>query len=206
MRTRAYVLVLVTAVVVGVALGLVRGHGESEPAASEAALPKSGLELLRQTMSYEYKPYAGPAEMLDHSAVAVVGRVHHLQTAIVKDKLDGSGALIVAIDPTEEWKGDARAADRLVYFVLPRPKNLGLKTYEQAMPAGTEIVLFGGIHGPSTDFTSGDPGVTTYVPDPQGLFIAQADSTLENVWAEELTDELGDVYDLESLRDATLGG
>lgn len=103
--------------------------------------------------------------MLDHSTVAVVGRVHHLQTAIVRDEVDGRGALIVAIDPTEEWKGNAQAADGLVYFAVPRPKNLGLETYEQAMPAGTRIVFFGGIHEPATDFASGDPGVTTYVPD-----------------------------------------
>jgi hypothetical protein len=157
-------------------------------------------------MSYEFAPYAGPAEMLDHSTVAVVGRVHHLQTAIVRDELDGRGALIVAIEPTEEWKGNAQAADGLVYFAVPRPKNLGLEAYEQAVPAGTEVVLFGGIHGPATDFASGDPGVTTYVPNPQGLFFAQRGSGLENVWAEDLMHEWGDVHDLGSLRNATLGG
>lgn len=205
MRPRLFVSVLVAAVVIGVAFGPVRDGRDSEPGARKAVVPKSLTAILRQTSSYEYTPYAGPAEMLDNSAVAVVGRVHHLQTAIVKDEVDGRGALIVAIDTTERWKGNANAPDGLVYFVLPRPKNLGLETYEQAMPAGTEIVLFGGVHPPSTDFASGDPGVTTYVPDPQGLFVARPGSRIENVWAEEVTHEWGSVDDLDSLRKATLG-
>lgn len=111
----------------------------------------------------------------------------------------------MAIEPTEHWKGNARAADGLVYFALPRPKNLGTDAYEKAMPAGTEVVLFAGVHGPSTDFISGDPGVTTYVPDPQGLFVAEPGQRIENVWAQETSQAWGNVDDLDSLRSATIG-
>ncbi len=141
----------------------------------------------------------------DGEHYVVVGRVHHLQAAVVKDEIDGRGALIVAIEPTEHWKGNARAADGLVYFALPRPKNLGTDAYEKAMPAGTEVVLFAGVHGPSTDFISGDPGVTTYVPDPQGLFVAEPGQRIENVWAQETSQAWGNVDDLDSLRSATIG-
>lgn len=183
MRARVLVSTLLAAVIIGFALGLVPVGRDSGAGPPHAAPPTSVTALLRQTSSYEYTPYSGPAEMLAQSAVVVVGRVHHLQAAVVKDEIDGRGALIVAIEPTEHWKGNARAADGLVYFALPRPKNLGTDAYEKAMPAGTEVVLFAGVHGPSTDFISGDPGVTTYVPDPQGLFVAEPGQRIENVWA-----------------------
>jgi hypothetical protein len=205
MRSRVLVAVLMAAVVVGMALGLAPANRDSDLGVERAAVPNSVTSLLRQTSSYEYTPYSGPAEMLDQSDVAVVGRVHHLQAAVVKDEIDGRGALVVALDPTEEWKGTGRAHDGFVYFALPRPNNLGVGAYRQVMPAGTEVVLFGGVHTPSTDFVSGDPGVTTYVPDPQGLFIAEPGAEIENVWANEVAQAWGDIGDLDSLRTATLG-
>lgn len=205
MRARLLVSLALAAVVVGVVLGLARDVRDGEAAAERAAVPSSAAALLRQTVSYEYTPYSGPAEMLDQSAVAVVGRVHHLQAAVVKDAVDGRGALVVALEPTEQWKGDGRAADGLVYFSLPRPKNLGVGAYQRIMPAGTEVVLFGGVHAPSTDFVSGGPGVTTYVPDPQGLFVGQPGARIENVWAAEVSRAWGDVDDVASLRRSALG-
>lgn len=44
------------------------------------------------------------------------------------------------------------------------------------------------------------------MPDPQGLFVGASGSDLENVWAEDVAHDWGDVHDLESLRAATLGG
>ena len=170
----------------------------------EAASP-GFVEMLRVTSSYSYIPYADPKAMLDGVDVAFVGTVQNLSTAVVADELDGQGALLVGLKPAELWKGTPETKDGLVYISLPRPKNVDLSTYEAAVPIGTEFVVFGLDHPPSTRFATGDPGVTAYVPEPQGLYVADPPSKLINVWADDVTSsEWANIDSVDDLRAAVL--
>lgn len=205
MRARLFVIVLAVAAATGLVLGAVASGSIGYHKPGEVAASQGAVHLLRQTASYEYNPFADPAAMLDAVDVSVVGKVDHLETAVVKDELDGQGALLVAIKPEEIWKGSPATESGLVYFAVPRPKNLDVATYETALPVGTEVVLFGVMHATATDFSSGDPGVTTYVPVPQGLFIAEPAAELENVWAEDaVSNEWADTNSIAELRNAAL--
>lgn len=143
--------------------------------------------------------------MLDGVDLVFVGTVQDLSTAVVADELDGQGALLVGLRPEEVWKGTPETKDGLVYVSLPRPKNVELSTYEAALPAGTEFVFFGVVHPPSTRFATGDPGVTAYVPEAQGLYVAEPPSKLTNVWADDITtSEWASLDSVEDLRRAAL--
>ncbi|NUT35334.1 MAG: hypothetical protein HOV79_19955 [Hamadaea sp.] len=191
--------------VAGVILATLTAAGcSSAPEAPPAAPAKKPeiVQLLRQTMHFEYTPYANPAAMRDAVDVAVLGTVEDITLAVVADELNGQGALVVALRPTEVWKGKPAKRGDLLYFVLPRPKNLGIDVYDTALPTGSQVALFGVDHPPATQFTSGDPGVTTYVPVPQGLFL-YGPSGLENVWSEEApAGEWAGTRTLDGLRDA----
>ncbi len=205
MRARLYVTVLSVAAATSLVVGTVISHGSDNHGPGEAAARQGVVYLLRQTASYEYKPFADQAAMLDAVDVSVVGKVDHLETAVVNDELDGQGALLVAIQPEELWKGSPATEAGLVYFAVPRPKNIEADVYRTALPAGTDVVLFGVVHPPATNFSSGDPGVTTYVPVPQGLYIDEPAAGLQNVWAEDLgSDGWPDTATIGELRDAAL--
>jgi hypothetical protein len=163
---------------------LTAGCSSTEADSADATAKPGIVQILRQTASYEYTPYASPRAMRDAVDVAVVGIVEHVAAAVVRDELNGQGALVVALRPTEVWKGVPETRSGLVYFVVPRPNNVGVDVYRTALPKGSRVVMFGVDHAPATDFTTGDPGVTTYVPVPQGLFL-YGPAGLENVWAEE---------------------
>lgn len=192
-------------VLAGVILATLTAGCSSAPTAEPAAAPAKKpeiVQLLRQTMHYEYTPFATPRAMRDAVDVALVGTVEEISLAVVQDELNGQGALIVALRPSEVWKGKPAKRGDLVYFALPRPKNLGLDVYSTALPKGSQVALFGEHHPPATTFTSGDPGVTTYIPVPQGLFL-YSPRGLENVWAEEApAGEWADTVTLAGLRAA----
>ena len=163
---------------------LTAGCAANEADSADAAANPGIVQMLRQTVSYEYTPYASPRAMRKAVDVAVVGTVDHIAAAVIRDELDGQGALVIALRPTEIWKGVPETRSGLVYFVVPRPKNVGVDVYRTALPKGSRIAMFGVDHPPATDFATGDPGVTAYVPVPQGLFL-YGSAGLENVWAEE---------------------
>ena len=164
------------------------------------------VHLLRDTTSFRYTPYASPSAMLADVDIVVVGQVDHVATAIVADELDGTGALVVAVRPTEVWKGQPANKSGLIHFAVSRPKNLGLDVYKPALPAGTQVILFGVDHPPSTNFSSGDPGVATYTPVPQGLFLPDKVGELQNVWGQDtIGDEWAGTESLVGLRAAALG-
>jgi hypothetical protein len=183
---------------------LTAGCASNGADSTEAAARPEIVQMLRQTASYEYTPYASPRAMRDAVDVAVVGTVDHVAAAVVRDELNGQGALVVALRPTEVWKGMPETRSGLVYFVVPRPNNRGVGVYRTALPKGSQVAMFGVDHPPATDFTTGDPGVTTYIPVPQGLFL-YGPAGLENVWAEEAVGgDWADTHSLAGLRATVL--
>ncbi len=187
------------------AAALLAGCSSGAREAEVAGTRPDFVQMLRQTSSYSYVPYVDPGAMLDGVDVVFVGTVQDLSTAVVADELDGQGALLVGLRPEEVWKGSPDTKDGLVYVSLPRPKNVELSTYEAALPAGTEFVVFGIVHPPSTRFSSGGPGVTAYVPEAQGLYVAERPSKLTNVWADDITSsEWAGLDSIEDLRKAAL--
>src|SRR4029453_8410773 len=128
MRMRAF------ATVASVVLAtLTAGCASNGADSTEAAARPEIVQMLRQTASYEYTPYASPRAMRDAVDVAVVGTVDHVAAAVVRDELNGQGALVVALRPTEVWKGMPETRSGLVYFVA-RPNNIGVGVYRTALP------------------------------------------------------------------------
>lgn len=189
----------------GILAAFLAGCSSGAPEREVAGARPGFVEMLRLTSSYSYVPYVDPKAMLDGVDVVFVGTVQNLSTAVVADELDGQGALLVGLRPAEMWKGAPETKGGLVYISLPRPKNVELSTYEAALPLGAEFVVFGVDHPPSTRFATGDPGVTAYVPEPQGLYVAEPPSKLTSVWADDITTSAwANVDSVEDLRAAAL--
>lgn len=134
----------------------------------EVPLPADG-DLLLGCVIYEYEPFAHPSELMASADITVVGDVVSVDSANIGDDLEGQGAAIVGLRPTEWWRDDPDRTGDTVYFALQRPKNFDAEIYRYALPLGTRVVLFG--HDMHQTFTEGDPGATVYDPGPQGLLI-----------------------------------
>ncbi len=167
----------------------------SEPAAgrSSAGQPSASsvgelVSLLQQTTSYSFIAYPDPAAMLQDVDLAVVGAVTSVDAAMVADELDGQGAVIVGLETTEVWKDDPERAKGPVYFWFLRPKEFDIGMYREALPPGTEVILFGWEVADRVKFSSGAPDATIYDAAPQGLYLPVPADGLVNVWGEDIKD------------------
>ena len=146
--------------------------------------PLDALTLLRNTVSFSYTGLASPAELLQVSDVALVGEITSVDAALLKTEMEPHGAVIVGLTPTEVWK-DEYAPSETVYYWFDRPKNLNAAVYREALPLGTEVVLFADRNGTfdSARFLGKVPA-QILSPYPQGLFLATGAGTIESVWAD----------------------
>lgn len=162
------------------------------------------VSLIRQTVSYDYEPFATPAALLDDAGISVLGRIDHVDGALVDDGVEETGAVIVALSVDETWKDDPARSSDLVYYLIRRPTNLDVSLYRQALSRGTRVTMFG--YQGVEELTEGDPGDVFYDPAPQGLIIEISPSETINVWGAEVdTAGWSGVDTISDLRAATVG-
>lgn len=142
------------------------------------------IELLRATVSYAYVPFPSPAAQLVEADVALVGKVVSVEGTLLAAELEPRGAVIVGLRPVDVWKENRAATGEVVYYWFDRPKNLDESIYQEALPIGTPVVMFG------VDSSLSDENLTTkqrivYTPLPQGLYLPTPDGSIENVWGHE---------------------
>lgn len=142
------------------------------------------FDLLRNTVSYSYHPYETPNDMLEAADVVISGEIVSVDTALIADDLESAGAVIVGVRPSEEVKRTFGDPGDVVHYWIDRPKNLDAAVYQEALPLGTRVVLFGMETKTSSDtrFVTPVPS-TVFTPDPQGLFLAAPGDELVSVWA-----------------------
>lgn len=146
--------------------------------------PASVINLLRDTVHFNHIPYADPSAMRRAVDIAVVGEVSSVEPAVLADEFQGQNVVVIGIAPLETWKAPAGSA-KTVYFWFHRPRSTEISFYQQALPAGTKLALFGFDTSASRKFTSGSPPSTAYEPAPQGLYLPTANSRIANVWGQE---------------------
>lgn len=161
------------------------------------------VELMRKTTSFEYDPYPTPGDMLEAVDIALVGEVVSVDPAL-QEMEEGPpiGAVLVGLQPSELWKDDAAQSGDVVYYWFTRPTNLDIGLYQEGLPEGTEVVLFG--HDATDNVSFTDSGVKLdnyYSADPQGYFIEEAEDRLVNVWAADIaSSEWGGISNIDDLR------
>lgn len=165
------------------------------------------VDLLRNTVAYSFKPFETVSQMLAAVDVAVIGKIVSVDMAMVGDESEPSGAAIVGIEPTREIKRAFGNAGDIVYYWIDRPANLGQEVYGDALPIGTEVVLFGLEIASTSDtrFLTPAPDLV-FAPVPQGLFLSAPGDPLVNVWGEDGTGWSGLDSPEEVTRAATEGG
>ena len=152
----------------------------------EEGKTQSAVTLLRATNSFAYPPYRTPVAMLKEMDVVVHGEVVSVEEALTEHPDEPGGAIIVGLQPVEEWLRRAGDPGETVHFWFSRPTNVDENVYREAFPMGTEIVLFG-----QNVVTSSDIRFATEVPDlvfapvPQGLFIADNTGAFVSVWGDD---------------------
>ncbi len=196
--------------VVGLAAVLVLAGCSSGTSDTEADVKVNStedlIELMRDSVQFEYEPYATPKAMLDGVDVALVGDVVSVDSALQElEEGPPIGAVVVGLEPREIWKDDPSRSGDVVFYWFSRPTNLDISLYRKGLPVGTEVVLFGQDATGRVTFAEGDPGTTMYDPWPQGLFIPAGENRLVNVWAEDIaSSDWPEISNVEDLR-AALG-
>lgn len=161
---------------------------------NDAAVTADGIELMRDTVSFEYESYDTPDDMLKDVDMALIGEVISVDLAFEDMEPEPSGVVIVRLRPTEVWKnGPSRSGD--VYYYFYRPNNVGVDPYRKALSEGTRVVLFGndatadpppdgeGHDAEPVEFAESNVEFDTiYSANPQGLFIETPEDRLVNVW------------------------
>lgn len=156
--------------------------------------------LLQTVTSFDFEPFKSPRDLLD--AADIVVRGHVTSVADGRSEGDPKGApshfVVVGLTPDEMFKTDAGRTGKLVYFEVERPDNFSASTYQEALPKGSSILLFGFNHDKGTyqpvqdNYAGREVGSTIYAPSPQGLFQLTTDQSL--VPAMVTTDDLGTAW------------
>jgi hypothetical protein len=163
--------------------------------------PEELAQFIRATVSYDYEPVANPGILRRQSDIAVVGRVASVEDALLKTDAENTGGVLVSLTVDETWKDDPARQSELVHYVIPRPTNIDVALYRDALPVGTRVVLFG-YHTVET-LVTGQPADVVYDPAPQGLIFESGPGRAVNVWGDEV-DNAGwqNVHSIDDLRGA----
>jgi hypothetical protein len=159
----------------------------TEPEAESAAAPRAQaqeklVENLRAGISFEYVPFATPAEAERDADVVVAGRVRSIEPALMNNEVGQEGTALLELVPTNVWKSRApgRAEAEPVRVLLYRARNAPIEPYREALPEGTQIVVFGYLRE-GIDFDGDIPDGSAYELAPQSLHLPVGNQ-LVNVW------------------------
>lgn len=181
---------------------LMTGCQASDPRSNAPDVEKlHAVELMRKTNSFMYTPYRTPANMLDEVDVGIVGEVTSVDVSLIEDVDDAEGAVIIGLEPIEEWKRAVGDPGDTVYFWVSRPANVGESVYREAFPPGMRIALFGFDAAKSSDtrFSTVVPEPVV-APVPQGVFIADQTGRFVSVWGDDESTDSWGVQSVDDLR------
>jgi hypothetical protein len=178
------------------------GHADHYDAPGIVAAADNPAELadfIRATVSYDFEPVANPGLLRQKSDVAVLGRVAAVEDALLKTDAEDMGGVLISLNVDEVWKDDPARQTELVHYVIPRPTNIDVALYRDALPVGTRVALFG-YHTVET-LVLGQPLDVVYDPAPQGLIFESGPGRAVNVWGEEVTSSgWRNIHDIDDLR------
>jgi hypothetical protein len=177
--------------------------GRHEHSTVHADNPQEIVDFIRNTVHYDYEPVQSPAVLRRQSDIAVLGTISSVDSALQKTDAEDTGAVLVTLQVQETWKRDRAVPGATVTYVIPRPTNVAASVYEQALPVGTRVALFG-THAVETLLTE-EPVGQVYDAAPQGLIFETGPGRAVNVWGDEASASgWKDVHSISDLRAATL--
>ena len=160
------------------------------------------LSVVKSTAHFSYTAYKDPIEMLSKVDIAVVGTIKSVGRIIIDDELNDHGGALVTVEPREVWKRPPGLTGP-VYYLLNWPKASSLDPLESALPAGSEVVLFGESTVGRIKLGAGRPTGTVYEPVPEGLWLGTDAADIANVWGEDSQSAWTAIDSVDELRRAT---
>jgi hypothetical protein len=168
--------------------------------------PQELADFIHATVHYDYEPFATPGLLRQASDVAVLGTVASVESTLLATDAEDVGGVLVSLQVEEVWQEDPSRQGELVTYVIPRPTNVDVAAYREALPVGTRVALFGN-QTVETLLTTEPVAGTVYDPAPQGLVFEVGPGRAVNVWGEDVrASGWRDVQSIQELRDAALAG
>ena len=152
------------------------------PKIPRAEAQRDLVQQLRAGISFEYVPFATPSDAKRDADAVLVGRVQSVQPALMNNEVGVEGTAIVELVPTKVWKSGKPSSEPIRVLVY-RARNAPIEPYQQALPEGTQIVVFGYLRE-GIDFAGDTPDGAAYELAPQSLHLPVGDK-LVNVWGAE---------------------
>jgi hypothetical protein len=168
--------------------------------------PEDLADFIHATVHYDYEPFATPGLLRQSSEIAVLGTVASVEDTLLATDAEDVGGVLVSLQVEEVWQEDPERQGELVTYVIPRPTNVDVAAYREALPVGTRVALFG---NPTVETLLTAEPITdiVYDPAPQGLVFEVGPGRAVNVWGNEVRAAgWRNVQSLEELRDAALAG
>jgi len=177
-------------------------QANAQPSSIDADTPQELAEFIRATVHYDFEPAPNPGVLRTHSDIVLLGKVASVEDVLLQTDAENIGGVLISLTVDEMWKDDPARQSDVVTLVIPRPTNIDVSLYREALPAGSRVALFGS-HTMHTLLT--EPTDVVYDPAPQGLIFESAPGHAVNVWGDEVrASGWRNVTSMEELRKATL--